>query len=73
MIIRYFKRADLENTIIKLESSQNLINWLESSNDFTIQSESPTEEGTIEVKMRSLKPGESVQFLRLKIEREDNL
>ena len=73
LIIRYFKRADLENTIIKLESSQNLINWLESSNDFTIQSESPTEEGTIEVKMRSLKPGESVQFLRLKIEREDNL
>jgi hypothetical protein len=73
LIIRYSKRADLENIIIKLESSKDLINWLESTEEFSIQSESIIEEGTVEVLIRSSAPSKSSQFLRLKIEREDNL
>ena len=73
LIIRYSKRADLENIIIKLESSKDLINWLESTEEFSIQSESIIEEGTVEVLIRSSAPSKSAQFLRLKIEREDNL
>ena len=65
------KKAEIADTSIKLETSTDLVSWQGSDGTFIIQSESPNEEGLIDVIMRSSTPLAGAQYLRLKIEKID--
>ena len=71
LVVKYSKKADIADTSIKLETSTDLISWQGSDGTFIVQSESPNEDGLIDVIMRSSTPLVGARYLRLKIEKID--
>lgn len=71
LVVKYSKKAEIADTSIKLETSTDLVSWQGSDGTFIIQSESPNEEGLIDVIMRSSTPLAGARYLRLKIEKID--